>query len=159
MAAGTRCRSGAARAAGVEVRTYLRPAPVTGDPVLLERLIQNLLDNAIRYNLPQHGEVSVTTGTVDGTAELTVANTGPPVPAYEIPSLFEPFRRLPASERLADTTSTSAGRGAGLGLSIVHSVAHAHAGEVHACSRQGGGLTVRVRLPATPGQTTPDGAR
>jgi len=86
---------GAAHTAGVDIRTHLQPAPVTGDPVLLERLTQNLLDNAIRYNLPEHGEITVTTGTVDDNAHITIDNTGPPVPAYEIPSLFEPFRRLP----------------------------------------------------------------
>jgi signal transduction histidine kinase len=139
-----------ARTAGVEVRTRLRPAPVSGDPVLLERLAQNLLDNAIRYNLPEHGQISVATDTVDGHAHLTVDNTGPPVPAYEIPSLFEPFRRLPATERLADAATTSTGPGAGLGLSIVRSVARAHGGDVHARAREGGGLTVQARLPATP---------
>jgi signal transduction histidine kinase len=150
---------GAAKAAGVEVRTHLRPAPVTGDPVLLERLTQNLLDNAIRYNLPEHGEVTVATDTVDGHARLTVENTGPPVPPYEIPSLFEPFRRLPASERLADAATTSTSRGAGLGLSVVRSVAQAHGGDVHAFPREGGGLTVQVRLSAAPEKPIPNSAR
>jgi signal transduction histidine kinase len=149
---------GAADAAHVGIRTHLRPAPVAGDPVLLERLAQNLLDNAIRYNLPEHGEISVTTGTLDGTAHLTVDNTGPPVPPYELPGLFEPFRRLPTTERLADATMTSASRGAGLGLSIVRSVAHAHGGDVHATPRQDGGLTVRVRLPAAPKQSISNSA-
>jgi signal transduction histidine kinase len=139
---------GAARTAGVDIRTHLQPAPVTGDPVLLERLIQNLLDNAIRYNLAEHGEITVTTDTVDGNAHLTVDNSGPPVPAYDVPSLFEPFRRLHTTERLADSTPTSTSRGAGLGLSIVRSVAHAHGGNVHASPREGGGLTVEVRIPA-----------
>ena len=149
---------GAADAAHVGIRTHLRPAPVAGDPVLLERLAQNLLDNAIRYNLPEHGEISVTTGTLDGIAHLTVDNTGPPVPPYELPGLFEPFRRLPTTERLADATMTSASRGAGLGLSIVRSVAHAHGGDVHATPRQDGGLTVRVRLPAAPKQSSSNSA-
>jgi signal transduction histidine kinase len=137
---------GAARAEGIEIRTDLQPAPVAGDPVLLERLTQNLVDNAIRYNVAEHGAVTVTTFTVEGDARLTVDNTGPPIPPYEVPSLFEPFRRLTATERLADPT---AGRGAGLGLSIVRSVAQAHGGDVHASPREGGGLTVEVRLPAT----------
>jgi signal transduction histidine kinase len=140
----------AARVAGVEIHTELQGAQVVGDSVLLERLAQNLVDNAIRYNLPQHGEITVTTGTVDGFAQLTVDNTGPPVPPYDVPSLFEPFRRLANTERLADSTTTATSRGAGLGLSIVRSVAHAHGGEVHATPRPGGGLTVQVRLPATP---------
>jgi len=137
-----------ARAAGVRIRTALQPAPVAGDPVLLERLTQNLLDNAIRYNLADHGEITVTTGMDDDSAYLTVENAGPPVPPYEVPALFEPFRRLPATERLADSTTISTSRGAGLGLSIVRSVAQAHGGEVSAAPREDGGLTVRVRLPA-----------
>jgi signal transduction histidine kinase len=143
---------GAAHAAGVDIRTHLQPAPVTGDPVLLERLTQNLLDNAIRYNLPAHFQVTVTTETVDDVAHLTVDNIGPPVSPYEVPSLFEPFRRLPTTERLAEptTSDTSTSRGAGLGLSIVRSVAHAHGGDVQASPREDGGLTVQVRLLATP---------
>jgi signal transduction histidine kinase len=145
-----------ARSAGVEIHADLQPAPVEGDPVLLERLVQNLLDNAIRYNLPEHGEIIVRTGTVDDHAHLAVENTGPPVPPYDVPSLFEPFRRLATTERLADSTQVTTGRGAGLGLSIVRSVTNAHGGDVHASPRDGGGLTVRVRLPATP--KTPDRA-
>ncbi len=139
---------GTAIAAGIDIRTHLQPAHVSGDPVLVERLIQNLLDNAIRYNLREHGEITVTTETTNGYAQLAVENTGRPVPAYEIPTLFEPFRRAPTSERRADSTSTPTGRGAGLGLSIVRSVAHAHGGDVDASPRKEGGLTVRVRLPA-----------
>ncbi len=103
-----------AHTASVEIRTDLQAAPVTGDPVLLERLVQNLLDNAIRYNLPEHGEITVSTGTVDDTAHLTVDNTGPPIPPYEVPSLFAPFRRLATTERHADSTLASTSRGAGL---------------------------------------------
>jgi signal transduction histidine kinase len=145
---------GTARDAEIDIRTDLQPAPVTGDPVLLERLTQNLFDNAVRYNRPEHGEITVTTDTVDDHARLTVDNTGPPVPPYEVPSLFEPFRRLPTTERLADSTTPSTSRGAGLGLSIVRSVAHAHGGDVHASPRGDGGLTVQVRLPAAPENPT-----
>ena len=90
----------------------------------------------------------ITTAAAEATARLTVDNTGPPIPGYEIPTLFEPFRRLPTTERLADSATTSVSRGAGLGLSIVRSVAHAHGDDVHTWPREGGGLTVRVRIPA-----------
>jgi signal transduction histidine kinase len=140
----------AAHTAGLDIRPNLQPAPVTGDPVLLERLTQNLLDNAIRYNLPEHGAITVATATVGDSAHLTVENTGPPVPPYEVPSLFEPFHRLPTTERLADSTHASTSRGAGLGLSIVRSVTNAHGGDVRASPREGGGLIVQVRLPAAP---------
>jgi signal transduction histidine kinase len=142
-------RQADAHRANIDIRSELRPAPGTGDPVLLERLTHNLVDNAIRYNLPDHGTISVTTDATDGHARLIIDNTGPAVPAYEIPSLFEPFRRLSATERLADT-ATSLHRGAGLGLSIVAAVAHAHGGDVHAQPGNNGGLTVRVEIPSTP---------
>jgi signal transduction histidine kinase len=136
-----------AREAGVEIRATIAAAPVVGDPLLLERLAQNLLDNAIGYNITEHGWVSITTGTADGHAYLTVENTGPTVPGYEVDGLFEPFRRLASADRLAHSGPPTHGRGAGLGLSIVRSVAHAHGGDVHAVSRPDGGLSVHVRVP------------
>jgi signal transduction histidine kinase len=135
----------AAGRAGVEVRTALAPAPVAGDPALLERLVQNLLDNAIRYNVADHGWAAVTSGQEDGTAQLIVENPGPTVPPSEIPVLFEPFRRLATTQRRA---APDGDHGAGLGLSIVRTVAQAHSGDVHAASRPEGGLIIHVRLPA-----------
>ncbi|MGH3775998.1 MAG: sensor histidine kinase [Pseudonocardiaceae bacterium] len=137
----------AARQAGVEIRATIAAAPVVGDPLLLERLAQNLLDNAIRYNITEHGWVSITTSTADEHACLTVENAGPTVPGYDVNGLFEPFRRLASADRLTDSDHTSPARGAGLGLSIVRSVTHAHRGEVHAHSRPDGGLRVHVRIP------------
>lgn len=75
-----------------------------------------------------------------GVAVLTVANTGPVVPAYEVDNLFEPFRRL-------RTERTGSDKGVGLGLSIVRSVIRAHGGTVTAQPREGGGLVIRVALP------------
>jgi len=141
---------GGAEAAGVNVRGDLTPAPVTGDPVLLERLAWNLIDNALRYNAPDHGWVTVTTGVTGAAAHLTVENTGPLIPAYEVPGLFEPFHRLRTTEALTDSDGLSIGRGAGLGLSIVQTVARAHGGQVHAVPRDEGGLVVRVLLPVAP---------
>ena len=137
----------AAKEAELDIRTDLQPTPVSGDPVLLERLVQNLVDNAIRYNLPEQGWVRVTTEVSDWDVVLTVESTGPVVPPYELPGLFEPFRRLAATERRADPGGTAITRGAGLGLSIVRSVANAHDGDAEASPREGGGLIVRVRIP------------
>jgi signal transduction histidine kinase len=127
-----------ARAADIEMSVDAHVVPVTGDPVLLERLTQNLVQNAIAYNT-SNGWVRVATARSGGNATLTVANTGPAVASSEIPSLFEPFRRL--TDRVGSET------GSGLGLSIVRSVAHAHGGTVAARPRDGGGLTVEVTLP------------
>ena len=124
-----------ARRAGIELRVAARPARTPGDPVLLERLAENLLQNAVRYNTAD-GWVRVATGTEGDTVHLTVANTGPVVPVGKVHALFEPFRHR------VDRDS------AGLGLSIVRSVAHAHGGEVSAAARDGGGLVVEVTLPA-----------
>lgn len=117
------------------LRRALEPAPTTGDPVLLERVVQNLVQNAVAYNVPD-GWVEVRTDA----GGITVSNTGPVVPPYDVPSLFEPFRRL--RDRVGSATGT------GLGLSIVRSVAHAHGGSATAVPRDGGGLVVRVTLPA-----------
>ncbi|MER7621701.1 HAMP domain-containing sensor histidine kinase [Streptomyces sp. NPDC126503] len=127
-------------AKGVEIRGERAPAVVQGNGVLLERIALNLLQNAVRYNVPEGGWVEVTTETAHGQAVLVVSNTGPVVPAYEIDNLFEPFRRL-RQER------TGSDKGVGLGLSIARSVARAHGGRIIAEPREGGGLVMRVTLP------------
>ncbi|MBF9134937.1 HAMP domain-containing histidine kinase [Plantactinospora sp. S1510] len=127
----------------VAVHVEAAEAPVTGNSVLLERLVQNLVENGVRHNVPQDGWVRISSGAgPDGTVVLRVANTGPVVPGYEVPRLFEPFRRL-VTDRLAAGTP-----GAGLGLSIVRAVALAHGGTAHTEPRDGGGLVVTVSLPA-----------
>ena len=123
----------------IEITSELTSGPTVGDPVLLEHLVSNLIDNAIRHNVDD-GRVVVRTGVLDGWATCQVENTGPVVPAYEVQNLFEPFRRL-------NTDRIESSKGAGLGLSIVRSVAVAHCGSVVATPREGGGLIVTVRLP------------
>jgi signal transduction histidine kinase len=125
--------------AGVTLTPRLAPRTVPGDPELLERLVTNLVQNAIHYN-SRGGSVTVEVG--DHPA-LVVVNTGPKVPPDQVNALFEPFRRL-------DRDRTAHRTGAGLGLSIVRSVAHAHHGGVSATPNPGGGLWVTVKLPASP---------
>jgi signal transduction histidine kinase len=117
------------------------PAPTEGDPHLLERLVGNLVENAVRHNV-DGGWLTVRTGSCsDGTGvELSVANSGPEVEPAAVEQLFQPFRR--------GGTARTGSRGAGLGLSIVRAVAAAHGGTVTATPRAGGGLEVTVRLPA-----------
>ncbi|MFE9449782.1 sensor histidine kinase [Streptomyces sp. NPDC006739] len=131
---------GEAESKGVKIRGERRPAVVQGNGVLLERIALNLVQNAVRYNVPEDGWVEVATEVQHGQAVLTVSNTGPVVPAYEIDNLFEPFRRL-------RTERTGSDKGVGLGLSIVRSVARAHGGHIVAQPREGGGLVMRVTLP------------
>jgi signal transduction histidine kinase len=121
---------------GLRVTAALQPALVTGDPLLLERLVANLVDNAARHNVPD-GLVTVGTATHNGTGELRVSNTGPVVPADRVDALFEPFTRL--DERTGD--------GVGLGLALVASISAIHHATISAASRPGGGLDVIVRIP------------
>jgi len=131
--------SAAAAERGIELRSTLGTAPVRGDPALLDRLVANLVENAVAYNGPP-GWVEVVTANGGPTASVRVVNSGPPVPPDRVPVIFEPFQRL-SRER------TGSGRGAGLGLSIVRSVARAHGGDVCAHARAEGGLAVEVELP------------
>jgi signal transduction histidine kinase len=132
---------GEAEAKGVAIRGEQKPAVVQGNGVLLERIALNLVQNAVRYNVAEDGWVEVTTEVQRGHAVLTVTNTGPVVPAYEVDNLFEPFKRLRGADR------TGSDKGVGLGLSIVRSVARAHGGHITAQPREGGGLVMRVALP------------
>ncbi|MGW1344275.1 sensor histidine kinase [Kribbella sp. NPDC002412] len=166
--------SAEASASGVELIRGPGDAPTRGDALLLERLVHNLVENGIRHNTdrqaitteaPPDGQagdgekspnvmawrsesaghwVRVVSKTVGDHAQITVTNTGPDIPPYEVESLFKPFYRL-GTERLVG------GKGAGLGLSIVRSVAEAHNGTVEAKPRQGGGLEITVRLPVDAG--------
>jgi signal transduction histidine kinase len=133
--------SSPARENQVEIRpSVLTAAPVVGDPVLLERLTQNLVENAIRHNNPG-GWLSVKTSTAAGRSMVTVSNTGAVVRPYEVEILFQPFRRL-------DRERTAGERGFGLGLSIARAISRAHGGEITATPRPEGGLDMTVTLPA-----------
>ncbi|KOG65875.1 hypothetical protein ADK76_04840 [Streptomyces griseoflavus] len=140
----------------MEIRGVRQQAFVQGNGVLLERIALNLVQNAVRYNVPEEGQrealpveggggrrvgwVEVTTEPQQGCAVLVVSNTGPAVPAYEVENLFEPFRRL-------RTERTGSDKGVGLGLTIVRAAVRAHDGTTTAHPREGGGLVIRVVLP------------
>ncbi len=132
--------STAARKSNIVIDTDLSSGPTLGDRVLLERLVANLIDNAVRYNLTG-GTVRVVTGSDDDASYITVTNSGPLVPESAVTSLFEPFTRL--EERVSN------GQGAGLGLSIVTSVVNAHHGHLHAEALPNGGMKISVRLLKT----------
>ena len=126
----------------VTLRRALATTSVSGDPVLLERLIVNLVSNAIRYNEPG-GWVEVQVADLAAGPVLVVRNTGQRVPAELVPTLFEPFRRL--------GTDRVRGRGGvGLGLAIVRSIVAAHDGTVSARPRPEGGLDLEISLPGRP---------
>jgi signal transduction histidine kinase len=130
---------------GITTTTTLDEAPVTGDAVLLERLVANLLDNAERYNIPG-GTVSISTTTDTGASLVRIVNTGPVVPPGQVGRLFLPFTRLD------DRTRHD---GFGLGLTLVSSIAAVHGGTVDATAVPTGGLDISIRLPRRDNAVTP----
>ncbi|MFF4504086.1 sensor histidine kinase [Streptomyces sp. NPDC001401] len=148
---------------GCRVEARLEPAPVLGDPQLIERLVVNLTDNAVRHNLPagEGGWVSVWTGLdAAGRPGLRIENSGPVILPDQAAGLFQPFRRLGPDRVLPPSRVRSSGRsphrdGLGLGMSIVAAVTAAHGGRVRARTRPAGGLIVEVGLPpaGTPPRT------
>ena len=132
-----------ASARGLDMQATLDPAPVRGDRRLLERLVANLVENAVRHNV-DGGTVEVRTASDAGRSTVEVRNDGPAVPPDAVASLLEPFQRLDRG---------APGDGVGLGLSIVRSVAEAHGGSVELRARPSGGLVARVSLPARGGAT------
>jgi signal transduction histidine kinase len=131
---------------GVRVSRDLRFAGTAGDPRLADRLVVNVLDNAIRHNIPG-GHVHVRTDTTGGRARIAISNTGPHVPPGAIDSLLQPFRRL-------DTDRTRAqDDGLGIGLSIVAAIAKAHDAALAIQPRTDGGLAVEVSFPGSRSQS------
>ena len=132
--------SAEADARGLRLELRLRPAPVRGERVLLERMVTNLLENAIRHNVPD-GWFSVKTWQRDAEAVLEVANGGAPVPPREVERLFERFYR-------PDRSRSRKTGGFGLGLSIVRSVVNAHGGTASLKALKEGGLQATIVLPS-----------
>ncbi|GAA3778102.1 ATP-binding protein [Plantactinospora mayteni] len=123
----------------VELRTDLRPSPIVGDPVLIDRMVINLVDNAIRYN-ETGGTIAITTQTTAEHAQLRVTNTGQRIQPDTAAQLFEPFVRGTTNQPRTDG-------GAGLGLSIVRAVVDAHHGQLSSSAPETGGLDITIRIP------------
>jgi signal transduction histidine kinase len=138
-------RQAAATADMVRLDLAVRPAALSGDPYLVERLVSNLVDNALRYNRPG-GNVHVIVDTDTGQARLKVTNTGPRVPSDQFNRLLQPFQRI-APDRAGHHD------GIGLGLSIVQAITTAHGGHLDLQSGPAGGLDVEIRFPPPPAVT------
>jgi signal transduction histidine kinase len=123
---------------GLRLDAKLERAPATGDHRLIERLVANLLDNAIRHNVAD-GWVAVTTAAEAGDAVLAVANSGPVIAPEEVERLLQPFRGLGADR-------VGRREGHGLGLSIVAAVATAHGATLRVHAQPDGGLRAEVRF-------------
>jgi signal transduction histidine kinase len=141
LAAITATAAAAADHDGLVLDTALLPAQTTGNPRLVERLVANLLSNAIHHNIDD-GSVSITTETRDGHAVLTVSNTGPTIPASDLERIFQPFQRLDPGR------ANNNGNGLGLGLSIVQAIANAHGATITTDAQADGGLQIQISFPA-----------
>jgi signal transduction histidine kinase len=130
------------------IHPTLEPAVISGDPVLVERLVANLVDNADRYNTAA-GDIWISTSTVASDSQLIVANTGTLISPADADRIFEPFQRL--DERVSHD-------GFGLGLTIVASIAAVHGGTASAHPRDDGGICVTVTIPAALAQATDSAA-
>jgi signal transduction histidine kinase len=130
---------------GLHVHASIQPAILDGDPLLVQQLVTNLIDNAVRHNIPG-GDIQASTGTSSGHAVLSVTSSGQVIPPAEVDRLFQPFQRL--GPRLARRDSH------GLGLSIVRAIATAHGATITAQPRPGGGLAIDVTFPPPPGPRT-----
>jgi signal transduction histidine kinase len=130
------------RRLGLDVAATLQPAVLDGDPLLIQQLAANLIENAVRHNIPG-GDINVATRTSHGRAVLSVTNSGPVIPPAEVDRLFQPFQRL--GPRLARREG-----GHGLGLSIVRAIATTHGAAIAACALPGGGLAIDVTFPPSP---------
>jgi signal transduction histidine kinase len=124
---------------GIHIDAMTTPAPLDGDPLLVERLVANLLTNAVRHNIVD-GRVEVVTEVIEGQAVLSVTNSGAIIRPAEVERLFQPFQRL-------DPRRGHHNDGHGLGLSIVRAVASAHRAIITAEPLPGGGLSVNVVFP------------
>ncbi|MCW2930598.1 MAG: histidine kinase [Actinomycetia bacterium] len=124
---------------GLHIQAATQPAALDGNPLLTERLVANLVDNAMRHNVTG-GRAEFATGTKDGKAVLSVTSTGAVIPPAEVGRLFRPFQRLSARRAHNDD-------GHGLGLSIVRAIATAHGATIRAHALPGGGPAVEVAFP------------
>jgi signal transduction histidine kinase len=123
----------------LHVQTDIPPAILDGDPLLVQQLVTNLIDNAVRHNIPG-GDIQIATRTISDRAVLSVTNPGQVIPAAEVDRLFQPFQRLGPRPVRRDG-------GHGLGLSIVRAIAAAHGATITAEPRPGGGLAIDVAFP------------
>jgi signal transduction histidine kinase len=138
-------REPAAAARGLTVHASITAAPTHGDARLLERLAANLIDNAIRHNIP-HGQIDIQVTASGGQPRLKITNTGPVIAASEATRLLHPFQRRPGSRPASSD-------GLGLGLSIVAAITKAHHGSLAINPGPQGGLDIDISLPATAANT------
>jgi signal transduction histidine kinase len=127
---------------GLHVRTDIQPATLEGDPLLVQQLVTNLIDNAVQHNIPG-GDVQIATGTSGDRAVLSVTNSGQAIPPAAVGRLLQPFQRLGPRRARRDS-------GHGLGLSIVAAIATAHSATITPHAQPSGGLAIGITFPPPP---------
>ena len=135
--------------AAITVHTDLDEVWVDADPVRVAQIVTNQLTNTVKF-VPAGGTVTITVRETDRWAELTIADTGPGIPADDLPHIFDRFYR----------SRTARADGSGIGLAVVAQLVGAHGGTITALSTPGHGATFTTRLPALPNgrvQTSHDG--
>jgi signal transduction histidine kinase len=140
-------RTDAIAAKEIEVHTTLSPVLVSGSETLLARMIENVIENAVRHN-QQRGRIDITCEPDGGRARLLIDNTGPALDEHTVAQLAQPFTRLGPQR-------TGSENGHGLGLSIVAAIAAAHGGSLRLHARPQGGLRVEITLPRATVTQTP----
>ena len=128
----------------VEITVTGGPVSIRGDQQMLDELVTNLIDNAVKYNRPG-GRVDVALSAQDGLVCLRVADTGIGIPKEHQERIFERFYRV-------DKSRSKQTGGTGLGLSIVKHIVERHGGSITLQSAPGEGTAVTVRLPADAGR-------
>ncbi len=135
---------------GLQVYADIQPASLDGDALLVQQLVTNLIDNAVRHNI-SGGDIQITTRTSHAGAVLSVINSGQVIPDADLDRLFQPFQRLGSRPARRDG-------GYGLGLSIARAIATAHAATITAQPRPGGGLAIDVTFPCHSPPGAPEAA-
>jgi signal transduction histidine kinase len=121
----------------------VQPTRVEGDPDRLQRVLRNLLDNALRHT-PAGGTIQVQAASEGGQVQVSVSDSGPGVADTDLERIFDRFYRGELSRR----RDGSAAAGAGLGLAIARGLVQAHRGRIWAEPSPMGGVSVQIRLPA-----------
>jgi signal transduction histidine kinase len=138
---GRQTAAAAGKGVGLELHR-VATADVVGDPDLLGRLVDNLLDNAIRHT-PPGGTVAVTLERAGGKAAVAVCDTGEGIPPEDLPHVFDRFYRV-------DRARARATGGTGLGLAIAQQIAQLHGGELRVDSHERQGTVFTLELPLAP---------